>query len=56
MEAILFLANAGYLLDADATQARGKRLRVRDGESRQDRRRGNTKRGPGRGGGGDEMG
>lgn len=54
METILFLVNAEYLL---MRLRRGrKRLRVRDGENRRDQRRENTKRGPGRGGGGDEMG
>lgn len=54
MAAILFLANAGYLLDADAREETF--TCERQGETRQDRGRGNTKRGPGRGGGGDEMG
>lgn len=49
--AILLPANTGYLLDADANQAREETYTC---EGRGDRRR--QERGPGRGGRDDEMG
>lgn len=57
MGAILFLANAGYLLDADATQAREETFTC-EGRGEQTRSEAGEyeERGPSRGGRGDEMG